>query len=138
MVHSSWFIAKLPTSYFLLPTSYFLLLTSYFRFSTSHFPLPSYLCLMSEYSIQEAMQQFLEKSKLKQRVRALEIKDVWAELMGKTIANYTEDIKLVGGQLIITTSVAPLKQELIYQREKIRNRINELFNEHVVKEVIIK
>ena len=93
---------------------------------------------MSEYSIQEAMQQFLEKSKLKQRVRALEIKEVWAELMGKTIANYTDDIKLIEGQLIITTSVAPLKQELIYQREKIRNRINELFNEHAVTEVIIK
>lgn len=38
--------------------------------------------------------------------------------MGKTIANYTDDIKLIEGQLIITTSVAPLKQELIYQREK--------------------
>jgi chaperonin cofactor prefoldin len=93
---------------------------------------------MSEYSIQEAMQQFLEKSKLKQRVRALEIKDVWAELMGKTIAHYTDDIQLFNGQLIISTSTAPLKQELIYQKEKIRNRINELYNEHVVKEVIVK
>lgn len=93
---------------------------------------------MSELSIQEAMQQFLEQSKLKQRVRALEIKDVWEDLMGKTIAKYTEDIKLVNQQLIITTSMAPLKQELIFQREKIRNRINELFNEHAVKEVIIK
>ncbi len=93
---------------------------------------------MSEVSIQEAMKQFLEQSKLKQRVRALEIKDVWEELMGKTIAKYTEDIKLINQQLIITTSMAPLKQELIFQREKIRNRINELFNEHAVKEVIIK
>ncbi|MBK8089935.1 MAG: DUF721 domain-containing protein [Lacibacter sp.] len=93
---------------------------------------------MSEVSIQEAMKQFLEQSKLKQRVRALEIKDVWEDLMGKTIAKYTEDIKLINQQLIITTSMAPLKQELIFQREKIRNRINELFNEHAVKEVIIK
>jgi len=93
---------------------------------------------MSEVSIQEAMQQFLEQSKLKQRVRALEIKDVWEDLMGKTIAKYTEDIKLINQQLIITTSMAPLKQELIFQREKIRNRINELFHEHAVKEVIIK
>ena len=93
---------------------------------------------MSEVSIQEAMKQFLEQSKLKQRVRALEIKDVWEDLMGKTIAKYTEDIKPINQQLIITTSMAPLKQELIFQREKIRNRINELFNEHAVKEVIIK
>ncbi len=93
---------------------------------------------MSEVSIQEAMQQFLNQSKLKQRVQGLQIKDVWEQLMGITISKNTNDIKIVNGNLIITTSVAPLKQELIYQREKIRNRINELFNEHVVKEVIIK
>jgi tRNA A37 N6-isopentenylltransferase MiaA len=93
---------------------------------------------MAELSIQEAMQQFLEKSKLKQRVRALEIKDVWAELMGKTIAKYTDDIQLINQQLIISTSTAPLKQELLFQKEKIRNRVNEMFNEHAVKEVIIK
>ncbi len=93
---------------------------------------------MGEVSLQEAIQQFLNQSKLKQRVRALEITDVWEELMGKTIAKYTDEIKLVNQQLIITTSVAPLKQELLFQKEKIRNRINELFNEHAVKEVIIK
>ncbi|TWI80452.1 uncharacterized protein DUF721 [Lacibacter cauensis] len=93
---------------------------------------------MGEMSIQQAMEQFLNQSKLKQRVRALEITDVWEELMGKTIAKYTDEIKLVNQQLIISTSVAPLKQELLFQKEKIRNRINELFNEHAVKEVIIK
>jgi Dna[CI] antecedent, DciA len=93
---------------------------------------------MSEVSLQEAMQQFLNQSKLKQRVRSLEIKDLWEDLMGKTIARYTDDIKLINKQLIITTSVAPLKQELVFQKEKIRNRINELFNEHAIEEVIIK
>jgi hypothetical protein len=93
---------------------------------------------MSEVSIQEAMQQFLNQSKLKQRVQGLQIKDVWEQLMGTTIAKYTDDIRLVNGSLIISTSTAPLKQELIFQKEKIRNRINEVFHEHVVKEVIIK
>lgn len=121
--------SDLPFCYFLLPIEYCLL-----RIANSI----NYLRSMAEMSIQEAMEQFLKQSKLKQRVRALEIKDVWAELMGNTIAKYTDDIKLVNQQLIITTTVAPLKQELLYQKEKIRNRINELFNEHAVKEVIIK
>ncbi|MEJ8843496.1 DUF721 domain-containing protein [Lacibacter sp. H375] len=121
--------SDLPFYYFLLPIEYCLL-----RIANSI----NYLRNMAEMSIQEAMEQFLKQSKLKQRVRALEIKDVWAELMGNTIAKYTDDIKLINQQLIITTTVAPLKQELLYQKEKIRNRINELFNEHAVKEVIIK
>ena len=93
---------------------------------------------MSQVSIQQAMQQFLEKSRLKQRVQALQIKDLWAELMGKTIANYTDDIRLVNHQLIISTHVPPLRQELVYQREKIRNRVNEALGENAVHEVIIK
>jgi hypothetical protein len=93
---------------------------------------------MAQFSLEQAMQDFLNRSKIKNRVQALQIKDVWADLMGKTIASYTDDIQLINHQLIITTHVAPLKQELVYQKEKIRNRINELFNEHAVKEVIIK
>lgn len=88
--------------------------------------------------MQEALQQFLDKSKLKSRMQSLQIKDVWAELMGTTIAKYTDEIQLINHQLIISTSMAPLKQELVYQKEKIRNRINEYFNDHVVHEVIIR
>jgi len=93
---------------------------------------------MAEISLQEALQQFLLKSKMKEKVQALEIKDVWAELMGKTIAEYTDNIQLMNQQLIITTHVAALKNELLYQKEKIRNRVNERFNYHAVKEVIIR
>jgi hypothetical protein len=93
---------------------------------------------MAEISLQEALQQFLLKSKMKEKVQALEIKDVWAELMGKTIADYTDNIQLINQQLIITSHVAALKNELLYQKEKIRNRVNERFNYHAVKEVIIR
>jgi hypothetical protein len=88
---------------------------------------------MAEISLQEALQQFLLKSKMKEKVQALEIKDVWAELMGKTIADYTDNIQLINQQLIITSHVAALKNELLYQKEKIRNRVNERFNYHAVK-----
>lgn len=93
---------------------------------------------MAQVSIQEAIQLFLDKSKLKGKMQSLQIHDVWAELMGTTIARYTDDIQLIDHKLIITTNMAPLKQELVYQQEKIRNRINEYFNEHVVKEVVIR
>jgi hypothetical protein len=93
---------------------------------------------MAEISLQEALQQFLLKSKMKEKVQALEIKDVWEELMGKTIASYTENIQLINQQLIITTHIAALKNELVFQKEKIRNRVNERFNYHAVKEVVIR
>lgn len=92
---------------------------------------------MGEYSISEAMQQFLNSSRIKGGIQALQIEDVWEEIMGKTIARYTDKLQIIGDKLIITTSVAPLKNELIYQKEKIKQRVNESLQQKVINEVII-
>ncbi|MEO6949248.1 MAG: DUF721 domain-containing protein [Ginsengibacter sp.] len=91
-----------------------------------------------EISIGDALKEFLKKSRLKSGVQALQIQDVWGEIMGKTIANYTENIQIVKGTLYITTSVAPLKNELIYQKKKIIERVNEALGENVIHEVVVK
>ncbi|HMU47406.1 MAG TPA: DUF721 domain-containing protein [Chitinophagaceae bacterium] len=93
---------------------------------------------MGEYSIGEAMRQFLEGSRIKGGIQSLQIEDAWEEIMGKTIARYTDKIQIIGDKLIITTHVAPLKNELIYQKEKIRQRVNEALSQKVINEVIIQ
>jgi hypothetical protein len=93
---------------------------------------------MGEYSISEAMQQFLKGSRIKGGIQALQIEDVWEEIMGKTIARYTDKLQIIGDKLFITTNVAPLKNELIYQKEKIKQRVNEALKQKVVNEVIIQ
>ncbi len=92
---------------------------------------------MGEYSISEAMQQFLNSSRIKGGIQALQIEDVWEEIMGKTIAMYTDKLQIIGDKLIISTSVAPLKNELIYQKEKIKQRVNEALQQKVINEVIV-
>jgi hypothetical protein len=93
---------------------------------------------MGELSLGEAIQQFLKKSRLKGSVQALQITDVWEQIMGKTVARYTESIKIYGDKLYISTSVAPLKQELQFQKEHIITRVNEALGEKIIKEVIIQ
>ena len=93
---------------------------------------------MGEYSISEAMKKFLEGSRIKGGIQALQIEDIWEEIMGKTIARYTDKLQIIGDKLIITTNVAPLKNELIYQKEKIKQRVNEAMKQQVVNEVIIQ
>ncbi len=93
---------------------------------------------MAEISLQEAIQQFLQKSRLKSGIQAIRIEEVWEELMGKTIAKYTEKIQIINGTLFITTSVAPLKNELLYQKQQIIERVNEAMGECTIKEVVIK
>lgn len=92
---------------------------------------------MGEYSMGDAMKKFLRQSKLRGDIQAMQITDIWEKLMGRTIAKYTDSIKIYGDKLYITTKVAPLKQELVYQKENIKLRVNEALKENVIKEVII-
>ncbi|MDX2047890.1 MAG: DUF721 domain-containing protein [Chitinophagaceae bacterium] len=94
--------------------------------------------MSKEISIAEAIQQFLKQSRLKPGIQALQIEEIWEQLMGKTIARYTDKIQIINNTLFITTSVAPLKQELVYQREKIMQRVNEALGEKLIKQVVIK
>lgn len=84
------------------------------------------------------MKKFLDGSRIKGGIQALQIEDVWEEIMGKTVARYTDKLQIIGDKLFITTHVAPLKHELMYQKEKIKQRVNEALKQKVVNEVIIQ
>jgi hypothetical protein len=93
---------------------------------------------MGEFSMQDAIQQFLKQSRLKSGIQALQIEDVWENIMGKTIAKYTDKIQIINQTLFINTQVGPLKNELLYQKDKIIERVNEALGDKVIKEVVIK
>ncbi len=93
---------------------------------------------MGEFHIGDAMKGFINKSNLKSGIRAVQIETIWEELMGKTISKYTEKIQIINQTLFIHTTVAPLKNELHYQKPQIIKRINEAMGEMVVNKVVIK
>ncbi len=93
---------------------------------------------MAEISMAEALQQFLKKSKLKTGIQAMQIEDVWEKIMGKTVAKYTDKLQIVGSTLFVNTVVAPLKNELLYQKEKIIEMVNLELGEKIIKDVVIK
>jgi hypothetical protein len=93
---------------------------------------------MGEYSMGDALQKFLQNSRLKGDIQALQLDSIWEKLMGKTIAKYTDNIKIINRTLYITTHVAPLKQELQFQKETIKLRVNEALKSNEIKEVVIQ
>jgi len=93
---------------------------------------------MGEFSMSDAIQKFLDKSRIKGSIQALQIEDVWEEIMGKPVARYTDKLQIIGDKLIITTQVAPLRHELLYQKEKIKSRVNEALGKNTIKEVVVQ
>jgi predicted nucleic acid-binding Zn ribbon protein len=93
---------------------------------------------MGQYSVADALRILLEKSKWKPKVMELRMRQEWAEIMGKTIAKYTRDVSLRDKKLTIYTDVAALKQELMFGKEQLINKLNAHFEETVVTDIIVK
>lgn len=93
---------------------------------------------MSELHFGDAIKAFLDRSKLKNGVQAMQLTDTWEKIMGKTIARYTDRIEIVNQTLFIHTNVAPLRQELMYQRKKIIELVNEALGAGTISEVVIR
>ena len=88
-------------------------------------------------SMGDALKQFLDKSRIKNSIQAMQIEDHWEKIMGNTIAKYTDKLEIRNGTLFIYTKVAPLKNELLFQRDLIIQRINESLEQVVVREVVV-
>lgn len=93
---------------------------------------------MGQYSIGDAIEKFLQGSRIKGDIQAFQIEAIWEQLMGKTISKYTDSIKIINHTLYITTNVAPLKQELLYQKETIKLRVNEALKSNEIRDVVIQ
>ncbi len=93
---------------------------------------------MGEMSLGDAMREYLRRSPFRNQMNEVRIQAIWEKEMGKTIARYTQSIKLRNRQLIIVTNVAPLKQELSYSRDTIRDRMNTALGEKLIEKVVIK
>ena len=93
---------------------------------------------MGQYSIGEAMKLLMQKSGWKPKVNELRIRQEWEQIVGKTIAKYTRELKLYNNTLTIYTDVAPLKQELKIGKESLIQQINEYMGETAIAEIIIK
>jgi hypothetical protein len=93
---------------------------------------------MGQYNMGDAIRQFLKSSRINGDIQALQIGDVWETIMGKTVARYTEKLRIVNKTLYITTTVAPLKQELAYQKETIKKRVNDALGAGTIQDIIIQ
>ena len=93
---------------------------------------------MAMISIGDSLNSFLKSARWQTKINEIRIKTEWEKIMGATIARYTREVKLKDGILIISTDVAPLKQELQFGKEQIIKNVNDYFKDKVVNEVVIK
>lgn len=96
---------------------------------------------MSDYNqtdLKAAIKAMLDHYKLKGKYQQTRIKQLWPELMGPSITQYTTDLRITRNVLYVNIRSAALKQELSMGTEKIRKMLNEELGEEYLKQVVIR
>lgn len=91
-----------------------------------------------EQKLSDVLKGMVDSMKWKEKLNETHIREVWKEKMGTTINHHTKDIKYRREKLFLTIESSALKQELNYDREKIKTMMNRELGGDYVKDVIIR
>jgi hypothetical protein len=89
-------------------------------------------------NIKEVLQDFLAKNKkVASGYHSVRIAELWKEVMGPVINNYTKQIELKNGILKIVVTSAPLRRELVFGKQNIREQLNQALGKDLIEDVVV-
>ena len=88
--------------------------------------------------IKNILNNLFKDSKLESKFLESKIPTIWSEVVGNYISERTSKIYSKNGLLFVHISSAPLKNEMMMNREKIISLLNDKLGEIVIKEIVIK
>ncbi|MEM7162728.1 MAG: DUF721 domain-containing protein [Bacteroidota bacterium] len=88
-------------------------------------------------NIGDAINQYIKKTGKSAGFESAEVINAWPEVMGEAIANRTNTIYFRKGTLYVYFNSAPLKNEMLFSREKVVRNMNEYLGETVVMNIVI-
>jgi len=92
----------------------------------------------SEEKLNKTLESFIEQKQIRKGYYETSIKKVWKEMMGEVVASYTSSVRISGDKLILEFTSASLKQEFLYQKDKLIKKVNDRMGREVIKQVIIR
>lgn len=92
----------------------------------------------NEKPLKQVIDNMLNHYQLKTGINEVRIINEWENAVGSLIAQKTDKIFVKRGKLYVYLSSSVIKNELVYAREEIINRLNTAIGEQVISELIIK
>lgn len=88
--------------------------------------------------LSHVLKQYIEQNNLQPKLSELNIVQSWEAMMGKTVASYTEDLRISNGTLFIKLSSPILRNELVMMREQIKKHLNENAGAEVIRDIVFR
>ena len=89
-------------------------------------------------SIGKVLDEIVNSEALKTGITNTRVKDLWFELLGSHMTNYTDKVLLKGNTVIVSLNNAALREELSYGKEKIRKMMNEQLGSELLKKIVLR
>tara|TARA_B110000285_G_scaffold229568_1_gene294536 strand:+ start:925 stop:1218 length:294 start_codon:yes stop_codon:yes gene_type:complete len=89
--------------------------------------------------LKAAIEQFIRVNRMQSKMDEVDIVLAWKSCFGKMVDRQTRSIRLkAGGQLWVSLESGPLKEELLMNKTKVVERINEQIGRKIIKELVIQ
>lgn len=92
----------------------------------------------NDHSLKDAIKHLLNAYKLKGKVLETRLLGEWENLVGNTVAKYTDDLTVRDKTLYIKVSNSTIRQELLYSKEELLKQLNEFAGERALEDIIIR
>ncbi len=93
---------------------------------------------MAEYTVGDALKRLIAEAGWGEKAQEYRLKAEWEQIVGKTIARYTQNLILRNRILVIASDIAPLKQEIILGKENLIQKINLHFEATIVLDIKVR
>jgi predicted nucleic acid-binding Zn ribbon protein len=88
--------------------------------------------------IQDLVNQFIEQNELTSGLDAVNVQDLWSDLMGPGVMSYTQSIALRGSTLTVVLTSSVLRSELSMGKQKIISMMNEGLGKNLIEHMYLR
>ena len=88
-------------------------------------------------SIEDLMKVVIKENNLTKGMNQMNVKDIWANLMGNGVVSYTESVQLQNKTLVVKLKSSVLREELSYGKDKIIKMLNDELGEELITKLML-
>ncbi len=86
----------------------------------------------------DVLKEFFERPYVAARIAEGKLPETWRAVVGERVASLTSELRFEKGILHVKIDSSLIRQELFYQREALKNKINEISKVKIIGSVIIR
>ncbi len=84
------------------------------------------------------IRNYVRDNQLERKLTEVDIISSWTGLLGKTVASYTQELRIRNGTLFVKISSPVVRNELFMMKEEIRKRLNERAGTEIVTQIVFR